>query len=71
VSTREVSKLALGALVEAAHPLDPKGANVAAGTRGVVFVHAYTHGPEDGPIVRWMTGGCCNIYDGDVKLVVS
>lgn len=59
-----------GTIVMAAVALDPEGANVHQGTLGVVFEEANYHGDGNGPIVRWMSLGVCNVYPGQV-LVVS
>lgn len=64
-----VTKFVRGVLVEAIRPLDPEGANVPVGMRGVVFEDAGAFGDGAGPIVRWMHGGACNVYEGDVREV--
>lgn len=56
-----------GQLVCATKHLDPQGANVTPGTLGVVFEEANAYGDGNGPMVRWFTGGCCNVYPGDVE----
>ena len=58
--------LSRGTLVEALRDLDPEGANVAKGTLGVVFEESNFYGDGCGPMVRWATGGACNVYHGDV-----
>lgn len=62
----EVGTLVRGDIVTALKELDPTGAKVPKGTKGVVFQPANFHEKETGPLVRWFTGGACNIYDGDV-----
>jgi hypothetical protein len=37
------------------------------GTFGVVFEEADAYGDDGGPMVRWATGGACNVYDGWVE----
>lgn len=59
-----VRTLRRGHLVMAVNTLDQSGANVEPGTFGVVFETAEFHEPFTGPMVRWTTGGCCNVYDG-------
>lgn len=58
-----------GTLVEAIKPLDPEGANIDTGTRGVVFHERNYYRDHAGPAVMWMTGGMCSIYEGDVKVI--
>lgn len=53
-----------GDLVVALKDLDPEGANVKRGTLGIVFQEAEYHEPNSGPMVRWFSGGMCNVYDG-------
>ncbi len=55
-----------GDIVVALKALDPAGANVGMGERGVVFEEANEYGDKGGPMVRWMSGGACNVYAGDV-----
>jgi len=62
----DVKKLQRGDLVVAVQDLDPEGARVAKGTLGVVFEEAGFYGDEFGPMVRWFTGGACNVYTDDV-----
>lgn len=62
----EVGTLIRGDIVTALKDLDPSGANVQKGTKGVVFQPANFHDNNSGPMVRWFSGGACNIYDGDV-----
>ena len=62
-----VRYLQVGDVVKAALHLDPKGANVAIGTRGVVAYEAGEFGDDAGPLVHWDNGGLCNIYFGDVE----
>ncbi len=63
-------RLDRGTIVVAAKPLDPEGANVRQGEFGVVFEEADYHEKGSGPMVRWLSGGACNIYDGDVQILV-
>jgi hypothetical protein len=61
----QVSDLKPGDLIQAEVDLDPDGADVQAGTWGVVFGKENCYGDGAGPIVRWFTGeplGVCNIY---------
>jgi len=58
-----------GTLVEAIKPLDPEGAKVETGTRGVVFHEKNYYKDGAGPCVMWMTGSMCSIYDGDTKVI--
>lgn len=62
----EVGALTRGDIVTALRDLDPEGANVTRGTKGVVFQPANFHEKNTGPMVRWFSGGACNVYDGDV-----
>lgn len=62
----EVGTLIRGDIVTALRDLDPEGANVARGTKGVVFQPSNFHEKNTGPMVRWFSGGACNVYDGDV-----
>jgi hypothetical protein len=64
-----VSSFPRGTLVRALRELDSAGAKVAAGELGVVFEEAGYYGDCCGPIVRWVSGGCCNVGDEDVKAV--
>lgn len=59
-------KLQRGDMVKAARDLDPEGARVVKETLGVVFEEADFYGDGGGPMVRWFSGGACNVYDGDV-----
>lgn len=60
-----------GDCVIALRDLDPKGANVPAGSLGVVFEATNAYGDDAGPMVRWIirgnAGGACNVYAGDVE----
>ncbi len=56
-----------GTRVVALRDLDPQGANVKRGTVGLVFEHTNAYGDGCGPMVRWASGGCCNVYPGDVE----
>ena len=47
--------------------LDRHAADVQIGTLGVVFEEADAYGDGNGPMVRWFTGTCCNVYPGDVE----
>lgn len=67
---RGVFGLDRGTIVVAAKELDPEGANVRAGEKGVVFEEAEYHEERTGPMVRWFSGGACNVYDGDVLILV-
>lgn len=58
--------LGRGTLVISLRPLDPSGANVRAGMLGVIFEDAEYHEDGTGPMVRWFSGGACNVYDGQV-----
>lgn len=69
MSIRAVRKLNRGDLVFAATDLDPEGADVRRGEPGVVFEEAEYHERETGPMVRWFSGGACNVYDGDVRIL--
>ncbi len=69
-----------GSVVLASKRLDPEGANVPRGAVGVVFEPANVYGDSGGPMVRWLehfvhdsynVGGMCNIYPGDVVVLVS
>jgi hypothetical protein len=64
-----VSKLNRGMVVIAKRDLDVSGANVRAGTIGVVFEEQNYYGDGNGPMVRWMNMGACNVYDGDIDIV--
>lgn len=56
-----------GDLVLAARHVDPQGADVPKGILGIVFEQAEFHEPLTGPMVRWVTGGMCNVYIDDVE----
>lgn len=56
-------------LVIAKRHVDPEGADIPKGMLGVVFEEAEFHELNSGPMVRWMSGGACNVYDDDVELV--
>ncbi len=58
-----------GTLVEAIIQLDPEAANIPPGMRGVVFHENNFYKDGSGPIVTWMNGHVCNIYEGDVKVI--
>ena len=60
------ANLKCGEIVIASRALDPEGACVKAGEMGFVFRERNFYGDDAGPMVRWMSGGCCNIYRGDV-----
>lgn len=63
------TKLELGQFVTAARDLDPRGADVKKGMRGVI--QALSNHFEDGcgPLVAWENGGMCNVYEGDVEFL--
>jgi hypothetical protein len=69
-----VKPLFPGDEVRALKVLDPVAANVQPGDLGVVF-ESESDGPGGefvtrfGPLVRWHSGGVCNVYEGDVELV--
>lgn len=63
-----LTELNVGDLVIALIDLDPEGADVKTGELGVVFHEAEYHEPNTGPMVRWFSGGACNVYEGDVTL---
>lgn len=65
----EVRNLRRGDLVRASMRLDMTGADVFAGDYGVVFEEADHYEQGTGPMVRWFSGGACNVYDGDVRKV--
>lgn len=58
-----------GMLVIATRHVDPDGSDVPKSMLGVVFEEAEFHEPNSGPMVRWISGGICNVYDDDVELV--
>lgn len=64
-----IMKMKRGTVVIAVRCLDPVAANVIPGTKGVVFEETNFYGDDCGPMVRWMTGTCCNVYPGDVKIL--
>lgn len=66
----KVESLGPGAVVKAAAWLDEKGANVRPGELGVVFRETNFHGDGGGPMVRWFSGGCCNVYEGEVEIII-
>jgi hypothetical protein len=70
-TTKVVEKFRRGLLVEAIQHLDPNGADVPVNTLGVVFQPAHWHEPRTGPMVRFVNGGMCNVYDGEVKPYVT
>lgn len=57
-----------GALVVAIRVVDPEGANAQVGEAGVVFEPTNHYGDGNGPMVRWFSGGACNVYEGDVRV---
>jgi len=59
-------KLIRGDMVVATRHLDPGGANVRAGTVGVVFELANAYNDGAGPQVRWMNMGLCAVQDKDI-----
>ena len=63
-------KLNRGDLVVAIKDLDKMGVTTAKpGMLGVVFEEAEYHEPNTGPMVRFMNGGVCNVYEGWVEKV--
>lgn len=58
-----------GTLVEAVRHLDLDGANVPVGEKGVVFEESNAYGDGAGPMVRWFSGGCCNVYAGQIAIL--
>lgn len=64
---QSVRDLPRGAVVSAARPLD--GGYVRVDTLGVVFETANHHHDDAGPLVRWVDGLICNVYDGDVNVI--
>jgi hypothetical protein len=68
VSDVYLKNLKRGTIVIAAMNLDPEGANVPLGDRGVVFEEYNAAGDKAGPLVRWLSGGVCNVYQGWVKV---
>lgn len=66
----KVNELERGTLVEFIKDhFDPEGCNIFKGEKGVVF-HPYNyHGDGGGPMVRWFSGGACNVYSGMIKVV--
>lgn len=68
--------LPVGTLVTALRKIDPEGANVRKGDRGMVIEPRRTdQGVTYGPLVQWLRiydggivyGGVCNVYPGDVR----
>ncbi len=55
-----------GDTVVATEDLDPAGANVKAGEVGVVFEESNYYEDGGGPMVRWFSGGACNVYLGQI-----
>lgn len=51
-----VKELGRGSVVQAAKDMDPAGAHVERGDVGVVFQEHGFHGPDEGPMVRWIVG---------------
>ena len=66
----KVCDLNRGTLVAAIGHLDADGANVSDCTLGVVFEVTDAYGDGNGPMVRWCSGGACNVYEGDVREVL-
>jgi hypothetical protein len=65
----DVMRLRRGDMVIALEDLDPEGAHVSKGDKGVVFEEAGFHEPGTGPMVRWLDlGTACNVYPGQVEL---
>lgn len=67
INRLKVEQLNRGDLVVAAKLLDPEGAYVEPGTKGVVFATTNAHEDGAGPMVRWFDGTACNIYEGDIE----
>ena len=67
----DVNKLRRGDVVIARCHLDAEGANVRPGTIGVVFEETNAYGDGNGPMVRWLNLGACNIYNGDAEPLAS
>ena len=61
-------RLERGALVMARYTID---GNVGAGTIGVVFEPFDHYKDGCGPMVRWTSGACCNVYDDQVLVYPS
>lgn len=59
-----------GTLVRALESLDPDGADVKKGELGVVFEEAEFHAKHEGPLVRWFSGGTCNVYENQTEEVI-
>jgi hypothetical protein len=66
MSTKDLKR---GTLVEALWRVGCGVGDVEPGDRGVVFEEAGFYGDGCGPIVRWMSGAVCNVYEGDVKVI--
>lgn len=67
----KVNELQPGAMVKAKRWVDPPGANARPGEIGVVFRESDYHGDGGGPMVRWVSGGCCNVYEEDVEILTE
>lgn len=63
----KVNQLGRGDVVVARIHIDPEGANVRPGTMGVVFEVSNAYNDGNGPMVRWMNMGACNVYDRDLE----
>lgn len=66
-------ELRRGAMVKALLPLDVGVADVRPGDIGVVFEERGAFGDGNGPMVRWMSGSACNVYQehGDVLVLMQ
>lgn len=67
----KVNLLKRGDMVVATRDIDPKGAQVYKGMIGVVFETTNAYSDGCGPMVRWVNGGACNVYDSNVRRVES
>ncbi len=56
--------LSRGCVVKAIIDIDPGICPVPKGTLGVVFEDYDAYGDGSGPMVRWVNGYACNVYDG-------
>ena len=64
-----VSALHRGTLVVSNIYLD--ACDTPAGTLGVVFEETNAYGDGNGPMVRFVNGNCCNVYEGDVSIALE
>jgi hypothetical protein len=65
----KVSKFKRGDMVTATRDIDPEHAQVMRGMVGVVYEVANAYGDGYGPMVKWINGGACNVYDHNVRLI--